>query len=271
MRENNVSLRESLMQLPTPQLDAMLRGELAKDVPDAHAVRLILNILKEREADFPVETNGQIETAWERYLQKTAPKTSPLYARVFKAAAVLLLCGALLFALPQKASADNFFDRIAVWTEQMFGLFGSRDAEEMETPYQFRTNHPGLQQLYDTVAAEGVTVPVVPMWLDTAYELQHWEVTRTPKVTKIRTSFFNGEYEAVFEVNIYADTIPRKFHKDKSEAAEYERNGIIHYVLQNGKLWTVILERDNIDCFITLDCPEDDVYRMIDSIYTMED
>ena len=271
MRENNVSLRESLMQLPTQQLDAMLRGELAKEVPDAHAVRLILNILKEREADFPVETNAQIEEAWARYLQKTAPKTSPLYARLFKAAAVLILCGALLFALPQKASADNFFDRIAVWTEQMFGLFGSRDAEEMETPYQFRTNHPGLQQLYDTVAAEGVTIPVVPMWLDAAYELQRWEVTRTPKVTKIRTSFFNGEKQAVFELNIYTDNIPREFHKDKEDAAKHESNGIIHYVMQNDNLWTVIWEREKIDCFVTLDCPEEDVLRIIDSIYTMED
>lgn len=267
----NVSLREALMQLPTPQLDAMLQCELEKEVPDAHAVRLILDILKEREADFPVQTTPQIDAAWERYRQKTAPKKSPLQARVFKAAAVLILCSLLFFALPQKASADNFFERFAVWTENVFALLRTRDAEEVETPYQFRTDHPGLRQLYDVVSAEGITFPVVPMWLDTAYELLYIKHSNTPNCSKILATFSDGENEAVFELNIYADNTPRKFPKDKSDASEYERNGIIHYIIENDSLWTVVWERENLEMFVILDCPEEDVFRMIDSIYTLED
>ena len=267
----NMSLPEALAQLPTLQLDDMLRSELEKELPDGNKVRLILKILREREADYPVLTNEKIDAAWERYRQKTAPKPSLLWTPFFRAAAVLILCGLLLFALPQEASADNFFDRIAVWTESVFELFSFRSSGERAAAYQFQTDHPGLQQLYDAVAEQGVTVPVVPMWLDAEYELEYCKVLTTPVTTKIQALFTGTNEYAVFEINIYADNIPREFHKDQAEAEQHESNGIIHYILQNDKLWTIIWTRENIECFVTIDCPEEDLYRMIDSIYTMED
>jgi len=267
----NMGLPESLAQLPTPQLDAMLRSELEKELPDGNTVRLIMKILRAREADYPVLTNEKIDAAWERYRQKTTPKRSPLRTPLFRAAAVLILCGLLLAALPQEASADNFFERIAVWTESVFELLSFRSSREPAAAYQFKTDHPGLQQLYDTVTEQGVTVPVVPMWLDGEYGLQDCRMSTTPVTTKIQAFFSDGEKYAVFELNIYSDNIPREFYKDEPEAETYEQDDIIHHILQNDKLWTVIWTRENIECFVTIDCPEEDLYRMIDSIYTMED
>ena len=65
--QSNVTLLESLEQLTTPQLDDMLRVELEKELPEEHTVRLILKVLRAREADFPVVRNGQINAALKTY------------------------------------------------------------------------------------------------------------------------------------------------------------------------------------------------------------
>ena len=263
----NVSLIESLEQLSTPQLDAMLHAELHKEQPDDHAVRLILKVLKAREADFPVQKNAQLEQAWKTYTKKTEAHSNPR-SHLSKIAAVLALCCLLLFMLPQKASADNLFHRMVSWTESFFRLL---DREASPQEYVFRTTHPGLQQLYDTVTELGVTTPVVPMWLDEAYLLEHCQVFSTPTTSKVFAHFFNGEDEIVFELNVYSDTVPRDFQKNNPDAQKYEFNGTIHYVFQNRGIWTVVWEGEFLECSVAMNSSEDDVYRMIDSIYIAEE
>ncbi len=257
----------ALQQLSTPQLDAMLHAELNKQQPDDHAVRLILRVLRAREADFPVETNAKTRKAWETYTKKTAAHSFPRPS-VSKIAAVVALCMMMLFLLPREAKAGSVFDRLVSWTESFFQLF---ERSEPPQEYVFRTAHPGLQKLYDTVAAQGVTIPVVPMWLDEAYVLESCKVTETPATSKIIANFSNGERELIFELQIYTDAVPREFHKNNPDAVPYEHNGVIHHVFQNNSLWSVVWENDNITCFVTIDCPESDVYRMIDSIYITEE
>jgi len=256
----------ALQQLSTPQLDAMLHAELNKQQPDDHAVRLILRVLRAREADFPVETNAKTRKAWETYTKKTAAHSFPRPS-VSKIAAVVALCMMMLFLLPREAKAGSVFDRLVSWTESFFQLF---ERSEPPQEYVFRTAHPGLQKLYDTVAAQGVTIPVVPMWLDEAFELEYCETITTPTTTKVLAAFSTSKKSAIYELNIYADNVPREFHKDKPDAKKYEHNSISYYLLQNDGLWTVVWENDNTECSIVIDCQEDALYRILDSIYTME-
>lgn len=268
---NNVSLRETLEQIPTPELDAMLRAELEKEPPDEHAVRLILKILRDREADYPVEIDEQIDKAWKEYEKKTAPDQPNFRTPLLKAAASLLVCGLLLFTLPQEASAGSFFDRIAAWTESIFELFSPSYSGKVQKEYVFQTDHPGLQELYDTVTELGVAVPVVPMWLDKGYELEYCKVIDTPTTTKVTASFLYGSNEVLYEMNIYSQNIPSEYHKDVPDAKKHESNGVIHNVFRNEKLWTVVWTRDNIECFFTIDCQESTLRKILDSIYAMEE
>lgn len=268
---NNTSLRESLERLSTPELDAMLRAELEKEPPDEHAVRLILKVLREREADYPVETNEQIDKAWREYEKKTAPSQPAFRTQLLKAAAILLVCGLLLFTLPQEASAGSFFDRITAWTESIFELFSPSDSGKVQKEYVFQTDHPGLQELYDTVTELGVTVPVVPMWLDEGYELAYCKTSSTPTTTKVTASFRCGNKEVMYELNIYSQNISSEYHKDEPSANKYESNSVIHNVFRNEGLWMAVWTRDNIECFLTVDCQEDTLHQILDSIYTMEE
>lgn len=269
-RENKSS-RENLERLPTPELDGMLRQELEKEQPDKDTVRQILEVLRLREADFPVQDSLEIRAAWREYERKTGPKGFAFGGALPKVAAVVILCGLMLFAMPRQAQAENFFERIAAWSENVFELLDrwNRGGEPKE--YVFRTDHPGLQELYDTVAGLGVTSPVVPMWLDGRYELIDCDVTTSPVTSKVLAAFSDGENEIVFELNIYYDSILREFHKNEADAEKYESNGVIHYVFRNRNTLTVVWTRDNLECSIFAECQEDELYQVLDSIYTMED
>lgn len=267
----NVSLQESLQQLPTSQLDAMLRAELEKEIPDEHVVRLMLKILREREADIPVISNPQIDNAWTRFREKTARKITGVQHPLIKAAALLILCNLMLFALPQDAHAESFWDRIATWTENVFELFSKWNHNSLPQEYEFHTNHPGLQEIYDTAVELGVSVPVVPTWLDDGYVLDYSKKIATPSCSKVTAIFRKGEMEAVFELNIYADNISRKFHKDEENVKAYENDDTIHYIFRNNEVWTVVWTRDNYECSIVIECQEDVLYKILDSIYVMEE
>lgn len=264
---NNVSLRETLEQLPTPQLDAMLHAELEKELPDNDMVRLILKVLREREADFPIVMNDQIRSAWNKYEKKTAQASRDFNPALLKVASILLLCGLLLFALPREAAADSFFQRIAAWTDSIFELFSRK---EPAREYVFQTDNPGLQELYDTITELGVTVPAVPMWLDEPYELEYCNRYVTPTNAKVIASLLYEQSEVIFEYNIYSDNISREYHKNDPEAEKYESNGIDHYIFQNDTSWMIVWTRDNIECSIFIECQEESLYRTLDSIYTLE-
>lgn len=268
---NRTSLLESLEQLSTPELDAMLRAELEKEPPDRYAVQLILKVLREREADYPIESNEQIDRAWKKYQDETA-QTAPKSGTTFlKVASTLIVVGALLFALPQEANAGSFFDRIAAWTDSIFELFSPGDDSREQKEYVFRTDHPGLQELYDTVTELGVTVPVVPMWLDLKYELVDCKVTETPVVTYLSATYSNGENEIIYELNLYSDNIDREYHKNEPDVKKHESNGVIHNIMQNEESWVVVWTRANLECSIFIDCREETLRKILDSIYALEE
>ena len=272
MKEFNMtSLHESLEQLSTPQLDAMLRAELEKEPPDEHAVRLILKVLREREKDYPVESNEQIDNALKTFQEDTEsvkPRGGNTFLRV---ASVVIVMGILLFTRPQEASARSFFDRVAAWTDSIFELFSPSDSDRQKVEYVFKTDHPGLQEVYDTVTELGVTVPVVPMWLPDKYELVDCEIINSPFATCLTACFYDGERELVYEVNVFSQNVTSEFHKDTSAAQKYERNGVTHNVLKNEVLWVAVWSKGNIECSIIVDCQEDALYRILNSIYTPEE
>ena len=265
---NNTSLRETLEKLSTSQLDAILQAELEKEPPDEYAVRLILKVLREREADYPVETNAQIDRALEEYERKTTPQGIGISARILKAAAVLLVVGTLLFSLPQEVKAGSIFDRIVAWTDKIFGLFNS-ESDRTRKEYVFQTDNPGLQELYDTVTGLGVTVPVVPMWMEEGYVLKECKVTETRLCTKVVAIFISGDKEALFSIYIYSQNVEHEYHKDEPDAEQFERNGVFHNIFQNEGLWIVVWERANVECSFAINCQEEVLHKMIKSIYTV--
>lgn len=275
MKKNNAnSLRMFLDQTPTARLDEMLWEELSKESADEELVGTILQVLEERERDYPVEITPQIEAAWEKYQrQMKVPVTKPAKRSngILRIAAVLAVVVLLFAAVPQKAEAETFFERLVRWTDSFFALLSPDDAKSGSEEYVFKTDHPGLQQVYDALAELGVTEPVVPMWIPEEYKLVDCKVLELPSGKCVSVEFSDGLKNLCFYVDIYAENISNKYYKDETQVNKLEIGGTVHNIMRNNDIWSVIWARDNLECSLAIDCQEDVLIRILRSIYTMED
>ena len=275
MKFNNMAaLREALEQMETRQLDAMLHDELKKEMPDGQLVRLIGSILKEREKDIIPGISDNIRHAWDQY-QQTTPKvhkrTKWLNSRLVKAASLILVLIAFLMLLPQEASAKNFFERFIDWTEDIFSLISPDENRGRDSDYIFRTDNSGLQEVYDKVTEMGVTIPVVPMWLPEGYELVECRSNCTPAKNTLIVSFSDEYSQIVYQIDVYTGNVTHDYFANGSETMSFEKNGIAYTVFLNNDMWVAVWTTENIECSIGMDCPEEILYRILNSIYTMEE
>lgn len=271
--ENMAVLRGKLEQLETRQLEDMLLTELRAESPDGDLIRLIGGILRERDRNDPPEIDDSIRAAWERYQEQSRPLHKKPKIRntiLFKAAAVLLVVLTLAAIVPQKAEAVSLFQRFMAWTEDVFSLANPAEEAPSGKDYVFRTDHPGLQEVYDQVTALGITVPVVPSWLPEGYELMECKVTETPTSNYLTARFLSANKELVFHASFFSDNLTHEFYKDGTEILVIEKNGIKHTILQNEDVMVAVWTVDNIQCSIFIDCQEDVLLRILDAIYTME-
>lgn len=266
-------LRGMMEQMPTEQLDEMLRHELEKEMIDEYAVRLIMDVLEERDQDTPVEINDKIEAAWEKYQAYTPVKERERFTlrgwpmrAVAAAVAIVLL---VLTVMPQNAEAKSLWDRLSRWTESIFEFFAPGD-KAADTVYVYETDNPGLQQVYDAVTDLGITDPVVPMWLPTGYELDECKTIISPTKEFVYARFFNGVNTVVLDISIRKTESPRQYSKDAKNTKKYQIASIDHNLLQNEEWLTAAWIRDRLECAIYIDCQEETLYKILKSIYTME-
>lgn len=272
--KNMAALREMLERTETQQLDTMLLEELRKESPSSELICLISSILKERDRDLVPEIDANIQEAWEQYQYKTQPanrKPKRLNRILVHAASFLLVILTLMALFPQKAEASNFFQRIITWTEDVFSFINPSEKLVHEEEYVFQTDNPGLQEVYDTVVELGITDPVVPMWLPEEYTLGECKMTVTPTKKYLTATFSNGRLYAVYQLKFSSDNVSSAYYKDGEIILEIEKRGIMHTILRNQDLLFAAWNVDNIECSICIDCPEDALIRILESIYTMED
>ena len=272
--ENTAALRTVLEQTETPRLDDLLLEELRKETPDGALIRLIGSILKERDKENPPEIDGNIRQAWERYQARSKTvhkKPSPMNSILLKAASLMLVLFALVALLPQEAKAMSFFERFIAWTEDVFSLISPAEAAENADEYSFRTDNPGLREVYGKVTELGVTVPVVPTWLPEGYELVEIRIKGSPTNDFIHARFSNGTDTAIYQINVYSENVTRRFYKDSATVRTEEKNGIKHTIMYNEDLLVAVWAVENIECSIGIDCQEDTINRILESIYTVEE
>ncbi len=277
MRNNSANLREVLQRMSTEQLDELLNEQIRTKAGDGEVVRQILRILQEREKGFPVEMTIEKEKAWETYQKEIAQEDRKaarpfrMSSGILKAASVLIVLVMLFTVLPQQAQAETLWGKLVRWTAGIVEFFSPDDNEHRLVPYQFETDNPGLQQVYEAVTELGVTDPVVPTWLPEGSELLECKVIETSRKKGILARFLVDGSQMVYEVDVCVDEYLHVYHGDKDSTIKYENGEIIHSIIPNDEMWTVVWTRDNVECFIAIDCREDMLYKILESIYVMED
>ena len=170
----------------------------------------------------------------------------------------------LLTAVPHALGVEGVFTRIGNWTKEIFS-FGKLPERE----FVYQTDHPGLQELYDTVTALGVERNVVPTWIPEGYQLEQLATSSKFENTTVIASFKYSKNQIVFNV-ILCDVIKNtEYHKNAEDVEVYEENGIKHYLMENNETWTVVWGIDNVECSMSAPNKED-LFKMISSMYCLE-
>ena len=279
MERNNVtSVRQMLEQRSTEDLRQMLDRELHTEPVNEDAIRMLMQILRERQPEVRVEMTPDLERAWEKYQRDTekirqesrrARKIRTLVLRAAAAAAILAVL--LMPIMPQKAGAESLWEALARWTADIVEFFGAKDNSHRIVNYEFKTENPGLQQVYDAVAELGVTDPVVPMWLPEGYELVELWQDVTHSKTRIHASFVNDGNAIMYSVDVYNADVSHMYQMSGTEVDTYEYKGVKHLFLNNNNSITVVWERTNVECLLAGECLEDTWYRIVKSIYGTEE
>lgn len=272
------SVREMLEQLPTQTLEDMLQQELHREEVDGNAIRMIQSILRSRTPPIQVEITPQVRKAWEVYQRKVAAQDAQIRRRktirtvIWRTASTAAIAVLLLATfLPKEAEAETLWERLVRWTSGIAEFFSTADNEGRQLEYEFKTDNPGLQQVYEAVIEMGVTVPVVPTWLPENSELIECKQISTSRKSGIMARLnISDNSELILEVDCYNDKYAHTYQKVDTEAAKYENSGISHSIVQNNGRWVVIWNRDNIECCIAVDCPEETLSKILESIYVME-
>lgn len=275
MELNNVtSIRQMLEQMTTEQLRDMLDKELHTEPVNGDSIRLIRSILQDRNRNITVEMTPNLERAWEKYQRDTdkiweasrrSKRIRSWAMRAAAAAAVLVLL--LVPIVPQEVGAESLWEALVRWTTEIVEFFGPKDNEHRLLEYDFQTDNPGLQQVYDAVVELGVTDPVVPMWLPDGYELTELEVVENPASTRVHSRFICDEDELIYSLDIYHADVSRVYQRDETTISKYESGGIKHVIMNNNNKTSVVWEQKEVECFMSADIQEDTLFEILNSIY----
>lgn len=262
---------KELKQMTIEQLDTLLQSELEKEVPDEAIVLPILQEIQEREKEHPVEMPEEIAGSLAGYKAHTHtenPKRKRI--RVIHIAAVAAVICVVLMAIPRTVGAESVFQVLYRWTESVFEFFSSGDSGDTTVEYQFKTDNEGLQQLYDTMVAEGVTDPVVPMWLPEGYELADIVVARISDGNKVTAKFVNGDNGILITYKMLRNQRSTQYEKADPAVSQYEVNGTMHFVFTNKGRTSVAWMQDKVECALGAGLDEETVRQIIASIYGSE-
>lgn len=247
---------DSISDMSIDQLKDTMEQELQKPAPDRSTIMECLQELKRRE---PEGTHDKVLEAWEASQQPKARLTAKGWRRIIAAAAIVVVV--LLATIPNVCGEENVIQLIGRWTDNIFS-FG----EIHEHEFVYQTDHPGLQELYDTVTALGAERNVVPTWLPNGYKLEQLETQKQPECITVFAIFVDAEHQILINVMAFTSTPNTEYQKGSETVELFEQNGIKHYIVKNDETWTAAWVVENMECSMSAHDKET-LCKMISSIY----
>ena len=274
--EVNKYTPEALACLPREELRRMLAEELNKEPTkiDDVFVRSLLAELQARGVDSAFVDDNAVEAACEKFQVATEKKHAshkPWHKSwMLKVASVVLVLGVLFFALPTATNAKNIPDVLIWWSNSLFQFFRPGQKPNI-AEFEYKTDHPGLQQIYDAITEAGITEQIVPSSLSDEFKLSELKIAQMQGDISLHTRLISDSNKILFTAIAHSEQAMFQHEKMPENVSVWNIANIDHYVLSNTDTFIITWITENIECTITTDCPEEDIYRLICSIYTSED
>lgn len=264
-------LQERMAINEQERLSEILQSELQKEncEIDDDLVRQILDELESREDDPKYQDNAEAEKACGTYRAgcvKMIRTRKPVRRWSIRVAAIAAVISILIVVVPAAQGAGNFLEFVSQIRDDVVAFFNP-DQTDNRLEYEYHTEHPGLQQLYDAVVELGVTEDVVPMWIPEEYELVGIEKEVGPAKTRICGWFKSEDKTIIVTFELYGMAVTHEYLKGDAPVDIYERAGIVHEIYLNHEKYLVLWERENMKNSIVVDCQEDQLIEVLKSIY----
>lgn len=254
-------------EMTTEQLDKALHVELAMKQKNRDKIVGILHVLEEREMKQPAQMTKEVRQAWRRYQnQEERTEPSKIKSIVLKVTALAAICCLIIFAVPPIFGEASFIDAIATWTDDIFRFTGTPQKISGLKNYEFKTDHPDLQKIYDTVTELGITQPVVPMWVPEGYELASIQTTHSNRKSVVKAILIKGNKTISLLFDIHDQKTGSEYTKEKEDVTEYKVAGQEYYIFKNEEEVKITWCSGNMECTISIVGDNFNVYNLINSI-----
>lgn len=271
--QTDYRLNDLIEQIPTERLDSMLISELNSKNTDGNVVRMILHELKRRDDNCNIDLDD-FKDVFDRYSQDIPANTKRFYFRstILVRIAVVLLCFTIFWiVLPSNVDANSFFERIIHISESYFSYNDAEQTIPIERDYLFLSKNAELQKLYESIACIGISNPVVPTWIPDDCTLTELNTISFPNKIRVYAQLQGSSGNIIYQVDLYNDSMIHDYWKDNTAVRVIEFHGIPHSVMQNNDMLLAVWTTDNVECFLTTDCQEDVLLKILESIYTFEE
>lgn len=247
----------------------------------------IAELLQEYDPDMTV-TDTQVQESYKRFCEKNpqlmepekiaapaaAESKKPLakssrkpFKRIVALAATLVL---MLTLFTVQASGSNLFRTLAEWTASVLRIgtdssgqvsMGENDLTEGEVRI-YATPEEMLSDLH-------IKGDLVPTWVPDRFSVQHCEAKKTEAGISCRVVYTVSNNDLILKMwqkpleDIYL------VEKNQKDASRFVTGAVEHYIFYDGesKLEKAVWTRDNLECRIMGDVSQEEMERIVESIY----
>lgn len=274
---------DMLSALTEDQLQEIFTMELMSDETDISMIKRVNAVLK---AKTPQQGEFDVDAKWQEFVSDyvgTQPlcdvndepdnnRTSkPTAHRVFRpslgaavaiAAVIVLLSG----TVTAYALGYDVFGAIATWTKETFSF--TQQTEMTPSAAVPSEDMTGISDLQSALDEYGITEKLAPTYIPDGYMKSEFYVDTSNTCTLFTSVLDNGDDTIIIQIRQYSSAKDRAdYEKDIEDPEVYTIGDIPHYIMANmGEclaIWAYGLYEVNISGLKT----EDELIKMIDSIY----
>lgn len=260
------------------KMDEMTDLTYDEDVIDSY-----LDALDEKA---PLEEDFDVKQSWEKFRSQHAilfdedalpnpevPQRKSHGFRFRKAFARVVVVAAIvaLFSMfCAQAAGIDVFGVIGRWTEETFRFVTPTvSTSPASGPAGTIPDVEEYQTLQDAFDAYEISEQLAPTWYPDGYVPEYVEVTSMSDQIIFESCYSDGTNTIGFSYTYWAndDLVSSTFEKDNEAVQEYQKSGIIHYIMSNEDVKSVAWMNGTCECSMWGSLSTDDLQHIIDSIY----
>ena len=268
---------KSFAAMSTASLQELLQAELDSDRDvDLEKLKEILAVLDERTEQKEVD----VDAAWDRFIHNHLP-AEPLYpltedtptkkkkssrkkhpVRIGVLAALIAIFMFCLGAGVAASAADfDVWNAVMQWSSETFGFSFCQDIDASS-----HVSDPEYTDLKCALANAGLTEPLIPYYLPDGYK----QVEFNAQDGRFAAMYKKADSVIGIKIQEIGDNNSTLLEKDQIEPEVYTVGGVNHYVSTNDDEYLAVWANDGYECFISGVQTKEELFKMIDSIYTEE-